>query len=84
MRHEIKVPDLGEGVTEAFVSEWLVPLDANVSVGTEVIEMMTDKANFAVEAEAAGTLVEQRVAEEERVTVGQVLGVIETADDAPA
>jgi len=82
MRHEIKVPDVGDGVTEAFVSEWLMPLGATVKVGDELIELVTDKANMAVESEFAGTLAEQLVAEEERVTIGQLLGIVESADDA--
>lgn len=82
MRNEIKVPDVGDGVTEAFVSEWLMPLGATVKVGDELIELVTDKANMAIESEFAGTLSEQLVSEEERVTVGQVLGIVESADDA--
>lgn len=82
MRHEIKVPDVGDGVTEAFVSEWLMPLGATVKVGDELIELVTDKANMAIESEFAGTLAEQLVGEEERVTVGQLLGIVESADDA--
>lgn len=78
MRHEIKVPDLGEEATEAFVAEWLIEPGATIAAGDEVVEIVTDKANVVVSAEVGGTMVEQCVAEEDRVSVGQVLAIVES------
>lgn len=78
MRHEISVPELGDGVVEAFVSEWLVDIGASVEVGDELVEITTDKANVVIEAELSGTVIERLAAEEQRVAVGEVLGILET------
>jgi 2-oxoglutarate dehydrogenase E2 component (dihydrolipoamide succinyltransferase) len=82
MRHEINLPEIGDGITEAFVAEWLVPTGATVAAGDEILEVVTDKANVVIEADAAGTLVEHCVVEEDRVQVGQLLAVLEAADGA--
>jgi pyruvate/2-oxoglutarate dehydrogenase complex dihydrolipoamide acyltransferase (E2) component len=78
MRHEIRVPELGDGIVEAFVSEWLVDIGASVEVGDELVEITTDKANVVIEAELSGTVIERLAAEEQRVAVGEVLGILET------
>ena len=75
---DLVLPSLGEGVTEAFVVEWLVPVGARVDVGDAVVEVMTDKANVEVESTAAGEIVEHRFAPEARVLVGEALAVIRT------
>jgi 2-oxoglutarate dehydrogenase E2 component (dihydrolipoamide succinyltransferase) len=74
--HEIKLPELGESITEAFVAEWLVPVGATVAAGQAILDVVTDKANIEVESDTAGTLVEQCVAEEERVIIGQVIAIL--------
>jgi len=79
MRHEIKLPELGDGITEAFVAEWLVAAGAGVTTGEAILDVVTDKANIEVESDATGVLAEHCVAEEERVSVGQVIGVVEVA-----
>lgn len=77
MRHEVKLPVFDEGMTEAFVAQWLVPVGGTVSAGDELVEVITDKVNMIVEADASGTLAEQCFAEEARVAVGEVLAVID-------
>jgi pyruvate/2-oxoglutarate dehydrogenase complex dihydrolipoamide acyltransferase (E2) component len=80
MRHEIRLPELGEGITEAFVAEWLVATGKAVRTGDAILDVVTDKANIEVESDADGVLAEHCVAEEERVTIGQLIGVVEVAD----
>ena len=77
MSVEIKVPALGESVTEATVAKWFkAPGDA-VAADEMLVELETDKVTMEVPAPAAGRLAEIRVAEDENVEVGAVLGLIE-------
>jgi len=74
---EIKVPTLGESVTEATVAKWLKQPGDAVARDEPVVELETDKVTLEVPAPAAGTLGEIRAAEGDDVPVGAVLGVIE-------
>ena len=85
MATEIKVPALGESVTEATVAKWLKKLGEPVAVDDPVVELETDKVTLEVNATAAGVLSEIRVAEGANVNVGGVLGTIDGAGKpAPA
>ena len=76
MAAEIKVPTLGESVTEATVAKWLkAPGDA-VAVDEPVVELETDKVTLEVNATAAGTLAEIVAPEGSNVGVGALLGRI--------
>jgi 2-oxoglutarate dehydrogenase E2 component (dihydrolipoamide succinyltransferase) len=81
MATEIKVPTLGESVTEATVAKWLKAEGEAVAQDEPLCELETEKVTMEVNATAAGTLTEIRVAEGEEVEVGAVLGVI---GDGPA
>ncbi len=76
MATEIKVPTLGESVTEATVARWLKPLGAVVAVDDALVELETDKVTLEVNATAAGTLSQIVAPEGSNVGVGAVLGVI--------
>jgi 2-oxoglutarate dehydrogenase E2 component (dihydrolipoamide succinyltransferase) len=76
MATEIKVPALGESVTEATVAKWLKKPGEAVAVDDPLVEIETDKTTLEVNASAAGVLAEVRVAEGATVAVGAVLGVI--------
>ena len=76
MATPIVVPGLGESVTEATVAKWLKQPGEAVSVDEPLVELETDKVSLEVNATAAGTLSEIRVAEGATVEVGAVLGVI--------
>jgi len=76
MATEIKVPTLGESVTEATVARWLKPLGAVVAVDDALVELETDKVTLEVNATAAGTLSQILAPEGANVGVGAVLGVI--------
>ncbi|HEX6102995.1 MAG TPA: biotin/lipoyl-containing protein, partial [Alphaproteobacteria bacterium] len=73
---EIVVPTLGESVTEATVAKWLKQPGEAVTIDEPLVELETDKVSLEVNATAAGTLSEIRVAEGATVEVGAVLGVI--------
>jgi 2-oxoglutarate dehydrogenase E2 component (dihydrolipoamide succinyltransferase) len=76
MAVEIKVPSLGESITEATVSKWLKRQGDPVAVDEPVAELETDKVTLEVPAPAAGTLSEILAEEGANVPVGAVLGRI--------
>jgi 2-oxoglutarate dehydrogenase E2 component (dihydrolipoamide succinyltransferase) len=82
MATEIKVPSLGESITEATVSKWLKRPGEPVALDEPVAELETDKVTLEVPAPAAGTLAEILAEEGANVPVGAVLGTI--ADEAAA
>jgi 2-oxoglutarate dehydrogenase E2 component (dihydrolipoamide succinyltransferase) len=76
MAIEIKVPSLGESITEATVSKWLKRPGEAVAVDEPVAELETDKVTLEVPAPSAGTLAEILAEEGANVPVGAVLGTI--------
>ena len=76
MPTEIKVPTLGESLSEATVANWLKQVGDNVQKDEPLLELETDKVTIEVNAPAAGTLSEIRAATGAEVEVGAVLGVI--------
>lgn len=77
MATEILVPQLGNEVTEAEVTEWAANVGDAVSSGEVIVIISTTKAALEIEAPCDGTLAEIRLAEGELTEVGAVLGVIE-------
>lgn len=77
MAVEIKVPSLGESVTEATVSKWLVKAGDAVAIDQPLCELETDKVTVEVNATVAGAVVDLAVAEGAAVQVGGVLCHIE-------
>ncbi|MFI5000053.1 MAG: 2-oxoglutarate dehydrogenase complex dihydrolipoyllysine-residue succinyltransferase [Reyranellales bacterium] len=77
MAVEIKVPALGESVTEATVSKWLVKAGDAVTIDQPLCELETDKVTVEVNASVAGAIVDLAVAEGATVQVGGLLCHIE-------
>jgi 2-oxoglutarate dehydrogenase E2 component (dihydrolipoamide succinyltransferase) len=84
MAAEIKVPSLGESVTEAVVSKWLKKPGEAVALDDPVVELETDKATLEIGASAAGTLAETLVEEGASVAVGAVIARIAEGPAAAA
>ena len=78
MATEIKVPPLGESITEATVSKWLKRPGEPVAADEPLAELETDKVTLEIPAPATGTLAEILVAAGETAPVGAVLARIET------
>jgi 2-oxoglutarate dehydrogenase E2 component (dihydrolipoamide succinyltransferase) len=76
MAIEIKVPSLGESITEATVAKWLKRRGEAVAADEPVAELETDKVTLEVPAPASGTLAEILAEEGANVPVGEVLGRI--------
>lgn len=77
MATEIKVPALGESVSEATVAQWLKSEGDAVSADEPLVELETDKVTLEVNAPAAGVLRKITVQTGENVEVDAVLGMLE-------
>ncbi|MDN2580028.1 2-oxoglutarate dehydrogenase complex dihydrolipoyllysine-residue succinyltransferase [Aquibium sp. ELW1220] len=85
MATEIRVPTLGESVSEATIGKWFKKAGDAVAQDEPLLELETDKVTLEVPAPAAGTLAEITAAEGETVGVGALLGMIgEGSGAAPA
>ncbi|HEY4607260.1 MAG TPA: dihydrolipoamide acetyltransferase family protein [Acidimicrobiia bacterium] len=84
MTHEFRLPDIGEGLTEAEIVRWLVPEGGRVEADQPVVEVETDKAVVEIPAPYAGIVIRHGGAEGETIAVGSVLVVIgEPSDTGP-
>jgi 2-oxoglutarate dehydrogenase E2 component (dihydrolipoamide succinyltransferase) len=77
MATEIRVPTLGESVTEATVGKWLKKVGDAVTADEPLVELETDKVAVEVPAPAAGVIASVAAAEGATVEVGGLLGAIE-------
>ena len=94
MATEIRVPTLGESITEATVGKWFKQLGDAIKADEPLVELETDKVTLEVNAPASGVLSEIAVATGETVAVGALLGSVgassgaapaaKTASPAPA
>ena len=76
MSTEVKVPTLGESVTEATIGQWFKKAGDRVEQDETIAELETDKVTVEVPAPAAGVLSEILVKEGETVEVGALIAVI--------
>ena len=77
MSVDIKVPALGESVTEATVAKWFKATGDSVAIDEALVELETDKVTVEVNAQVAGALKTITAVEGTDVQVNAVLGVIE-------
>lgn len=77
-RIELRMPELGNEITEAMIDAFLKGAGDKVSEGEEIVTITTPKVTMDLEAPATGTILEVLVEEDEIVEVGTVLAVIET------
>ena len=73
---DIRVPTLGESVTEATIGKWFKKAGDTVAVDEPLVELETDKVTIEVPAPAAGVLSEIAAKDGETVAVGALLGQI--------
>ena len=84
MSESVKMPALGESVTEGTVSSWLKAVGDTVEADEPLLEVATDKVDTEVPSPASGVLLEIRVPEDETVEVGTVLAIIGSPSAVPA
>ena len=80
---EMKIPAVGESITEVTVAKWLKPDGAQVARDEVIAELESDKATFELPAEAAGTL-RHAVQEGETISIGATIARIEGGSGAAA
>ena len=83
MKRDIKVPSVGESVTQGILSSWLKAEGDHVEEGSDLFELETDKATVTVPAPATGSLSISVQAGAE-VTIGQVVGGVDDEDKTAA
>ncbi len=81
---EVKLPQLGETVTEGTITKWFKKVGDAVALDEPLFEVSTDKVDTEVPSPIAGTLTEVRAKEGDTVPVGAVIAVVGDAGAAPA
>ena len=84
MSNEIRVPELGESITEATIAQWYKKPGDTVAVDEPLCELETDKVTIEVPAQSAGVLSEVMVNEGDTVEVGALLGTLGEGSGAAA
>ncbi|MBN9377887.1 MAG: 2-oxoglutarate dehydrogenase [Chlamydiales bacterium 38-26] len=77
MKVDVKVPSMGESITEATVANIIKSSGSHVAMDDEILELETDKVNQVLYAPQAGIL-NLNVKPQDKVKIGQVLGYVET------
>ncbi len=80
---EVKMPKLGESVTEGTLGKWLKQIGDHVQKYEPLVEVVTDKVNAEIPSDFEGTLTEILVNENETVRVGTVIATIAEDGTAP-
>lgn len=79
MKHEICVPEVSEGVTAGTIISISAAVGDQVEADQTLLELETDKAVVAIPAPIAGQVTEIKVAEGDKVAIGAVIMIVETA-----
>ena len=77
-RFTFKLPDIGEGISEAEIVAWHVAVGDRVEEDQQVADMMTDKATVVMESPVSGVIVELAGEVGDQVAIGAALVLIET------
>lgn len=81
---EIRLPELGESVTEGTITRWLKREGDEVTIDEPLVEISTDKVDTEIPSPTAGTLVRIAAAEDDVVEVGGLLAVVGSGAAGPA
>jgi 2-oxoglutarate dehydrogenase E2 component (dihydrolipoamide succinyltransferase) len=81
---EVKLPQLGETVTEGTITKWFKKIGDAVAADEPLFEVSTDKVDTEVPSPVSGILTEVRAKEGDTVPVGAVIAVVGDAGAAPA
>lgn len=78
MKADIKVPSLGESVTEATIAKWYKKAGEAVKIDELLVELETEKVTLEVNAQGNGVITDIKIAEGEQVEVGQVIAILDS------
>lgn len=81
---EIRLPKMGESVTEATITNWLKNIGDTIEMDEPLVEVATDKVDNELPSEVEGVLVKQLFDIDEVAQVGDVIAIISTDGAAPA
>lgn len=81
---EIKMPKLGESITEAAIIKWFKGVGDSVELDEILLEVATDKVDAEVPSTVTGEIVELLYQPNDVVTVGEIIAIIQTNGEAPA
>lgn len=84
MALEIKIPAVGESITEVTIGTWFKKVGDYVEMDDPICELESDKATFEVNAEQAGKIVKTNGEEGDTLNIGDVVCEIDTTAEAPA
>ncbi len=79
---EIRLPKMGESVTEATITNWLKNIGDSVALDEPLVEVATDKVDNELPSEAAGTLIQILFEKDQVAQVGDVIAILSTAGGA--
>jgi 2-oxoglutarate dehydrogenase E2 component (dihydrolipoamide succinyltransferase) len=82
-KYSLKLPSMGESVTEATLTAWLKEVGDIIEIDDSVVEVSTDKVDSDVPSEVEGVLLEKRFEINQVIQVGEVIAVIETDQEIP-
>lgn len=80
---EIRLPKMGESVTEATITNWLKNVGDSVAMDEPLVEVATDKVDNELPSEAAGVLIKQLFQKDEVAKVGDVIAILTTDGASP-
>ena len=81
---EIRLPKMGESVTEATITNWLKSVGDTVELDEPLVEVATDKVDNELPSEAEGVLVKILFDKDEVAQVGDVIAIISADGESPA
>ena len=81
---EIRLPKMGESVTEATITNWLKNVGDSVAMDEPLVEVATDKVDNELPSEGAGTLVKILFEKDQVAQVGDVIAILSTDGSASA
>jgi 2-oxoglutarate dehydrogenase E2 component (dihydrolipoamide succinyltransferase) len=81
---EIKVPTVGESISEVVIGDWLKPEGVSVAVDEPLVSLETDKVNVEVPSPGAGVIASVLKRKGETARVGEVIGTVDTEAAATA
>ena len=80
-QYSFKMPDVGEGIVEVEVNEWMVSVGDRINKDQPIADVMTDKANVEITSPIEGTLISLGCEPGEMLAVGAELILVETTAD---
>lgn len=82
-KFELKMPKMGESITEGTIISWLINEGSSFEEGDIIVEVATDKVDNEVPAPVSGTLIKTMFQAKDVVPVGEVIAILEVSEGAP-